>query len=801
MKTQSNIHPLRMSSPSRTPATATAPPLLGRMADRFIGELVGWVRSLNDCADDALFELADRSASNQEQNSFFEAMREVRLKRKPMEDSYGQCLHQNLAAWLSAARSADANAGPDSQERLALVDNDELEERVAVDLMCKRAEDQFAPALEHFALRLAQLAPAASSADHPFAPRSVAEAYLSCARLFDIDIKAQLVLLKLFERQVVQRLGVLYAECNQLLVDSGILPDLKGQPVRGRKKEIPVADEPAQMQSAGLHHVNSGDPTSVLLESLHELLLKKRGEETQQQASATAPVTLDDLLRGLGRLEARRPAGMAIAQDSGAQDVLATLQGLVGGEGSGSIASAHQDVIELISLLFKYIVNDRGIGGPARTLFSRLQLPLIRLALQDRSFLSERSHPARRLLDEMASMSVGLYDTAAGGEDQVYRKMQQVVARVQNEFDRDTTIFEDLWTDFERFSQKERRRAEVAEQRLRDAEDGRARSEKAQRLAHEAVQAAVASQTIPAFVDSFLEQHWSRYLFLVALRHGEHSDEWRNASAVVTQLLDSLVPSRTPEQRRELLATLPHLLRSLRHGLQQISADPFQSNRFFTELERTHLRLSELPPIQGVPDTEVAEMARAREVPRHEDVQPPPVPVGESAQPAPSDVVQPAPDSSPQAPVPTAQLQAESAPMVPDLSLDLDVNLDPEADPSAAAAGSLATRGEPTGGPELTSGDRPLFAPTEEPLPSLGVGTWIELQQGDQRLRCKLAAHLSEVDKYIFVNRVGMKVAEYSHGALAEAHAEGRLRVMSDTLMFDRALSAVISDLRAEEDE
>ncbi|CAN0606356.1 unnamed protein product, partial [Ectocarpus sp. 12 AP-2014] len=37
-----------------------------------------------DRADDALFELADKAGSNQDQTAYFDAMREMRLRRKSM---------------------------------------------------------------------------------------------------------------------------------------------------------------------------------------------------------------------------------------------------------------------------------------------------------------------------------------------------------------------------------------------------------------------------------------------------------------------------------------------------------------------------------------------------------------------------------------------------------------------------------------------------------------------------------------------------------------------------------------------
>ena len=51
------------------------------------------LQALFDNADDTLFEMADRATSNAEQNAFFEAMRDLRLKRKNIERGFRSTLY------------------------------------------------------------------------------------------------------------------------------------------------------------------------------------------------------------------------------------------------------------------------------------------------------------------------------------------------------------------------------------------------------------------------------------------------------------------------------------------------------------------------------------------------------------------------------------------------------------------------------------------------------------------------------------------------------------------------------------
>ena len=80
---------------------------------------------------------------------------------------------------------------------------------------------------------------------------------------------------------------------------------------------------------------------------------------------------------------------------------------------------------------------------------------------------------------------------------------------------------------------------------------------------------------------------------------------------------------------------------------------------------------------------------------------------------------------------------------------------------------------------------------------SMQAGNWIELhQEQDKKFRCRLAAIIRSTGKYIFVNRSGMKVAEFSHSSLAQALKLGQAKLLDDGQLFDRALESVIGNLR-----
>ena len=83
-----------------------------------------------------------------------------------------------------------------------------------------------------------------------------------------------------------------------------------------------------------------------------------------------------------------------------------------------------------------------------------------------------------------------------------------------------------------------------------------------------------------------------------------------------------------------------------------------------------------------------------------------------------------------------------------------------------------------------------------EQLKLLTEGSWVEIAEEDRKLRCKLATITQPGDKYIFVNRRGMKVLEKNKLELVELLKQDDLKRIDESQVFDRALQSVIGNLR-----
>jgi len=736
------------------------PAPLAAVRDRALTFLRVGLSELFDNADDTLFEKADRASSNADQSLFFDAMRLLRLQRHAIEKSCCDGLERQFASLQSGRSSAPQNGQPFDVDTLSLVQPDELEQTVALDGMVGRVNARNQLPLAHLALRLGSLVGRpVDGADNPLAPSCLVQLFSdSCAPL-GLDIKVRLIILKMFERHVFNSIDSLYLDANGLLKNAGILPDLKqdGLPMRPRG---PAAAGRTSAGTAGTSE--AADPQVLTLFS--ELISSWRHASGDVALSALGapsapPVRSDELLGMLNSFADR--------QHAGPNTTLHDLRGHINRQLSEQLRQTGEvrkldrvddDVISLVSMLFDFVLDDAQLPAALKALIARMQLPILRVAIADKSLFNRASHPARRLLNELARATMGWSDHDDLRRDQLHSLLERMVDRLLGEQQADTAFFEQMHEELAGFVRIEQRRAERLEQRTRDAEEGRARVDAARHQTAQVLNTLLLGRTLPVFAVDLLRDTWSQVLQMVYLREGGNSTAWREAVDTAERLVQSVEPPAAAElaQRPEFNVSV---CRALCDGLRLIGEEHPQDLPSMAQLQALQgsvLQRAARAQATRLPSGERAadEDAMAAEV-----VQEPAAPYQAAAEALPDDGI----------PVLTETVLVDET-LLPMPASDEQVELVDDL-PGAAAISWVE---------------------------SLHAGSWFELAAVAEQpaQRCKLAAIISFSGKYIFINRAGMKVAEFTSAALAHHYERQQIRLLADDQLFDRALESVIGNLR-----
>jgi hypothetical protein len=567
---------------------ARLPVVLLQVRDKAAQQLKQGLQELFDNADDTLFEMADKSRSNVDHGIFFEAMRDLRLKRKNFERGFMEQLYEAFANLGNVERGELQLIPVVSYAAVPGASSDELEKAVALEAMLGKVLRRDGLALAQLTARLnALLDKRLDDRDNPLGPAMLCAFFLQAGRSLGVEIRVKLIILKLFEKYVLSDADLLYGEANQLLIATGVLPELKAVPSR---RAVATADLPEDTPPTTGHPAD--DSGQEVFAALQELLTAVRGSvaPTLEASAETQPISTRDLLRLLSHLQQYVPAP-EVEDDFDLRNQLEQLLTRVSVKSGKSrvVEDADEDVINLIAMLFEFILDDSTVPESLKALIARLQIPMLKVAVLDKSFFSHANHPARRLLNEIAAAAMGWSRRDDYQRDSLYVHIEQVVQRLLNDFVDDPAIFSQLLAEFTAFTHDERRRSELLEQRTRDAEEGRARTEIARQRVAEALNLRLLGKVLPEFVVQFLQQAWSQVLLLACLKHGEHSPQWAAGLRTMDELIWSVGLSEDTEAGRHLLEQLPELLKALRDGLSGAAFDPFITREFFTQLQTLHV--------------------------------------------------------------------------------------------------------------------------------------------------------------------------------------------------------------------
>jgi hypothetical protein len=105
----------------------------------------------------------------------------------------------------------------------------------------------------------------------------------------------------------------------------------------------------------------------------------------------------------------------------------------------------------------------------------------------------------------------------------------------------------------------------------------------------------IGSGEVVAFVETFLENRWVPVLTIAYSRAEQQPQAVNSALKTMDDLIWSVKPKITPEQRRELITKLPSMLATLNKWLNLIEWEDSDRLQFFAELAECHASIVRAP--------------------------------------------------------------------------------------------------------------------------------------------------------------------------------------------------------------
>jgi len=409
--------------------------------------------------------------------------------------------------------------------------------------------------------------------------------------------------------------------------------------------------------------------------------------------------------------------------------------------------------MDVIALLFDYIFRDPSIPDSLRSLFSRLQVPILKTALLDRSFFSNRKHPARRLLDHLAAASIGA--TSDAGYSAAFQLIATgLIDEICRDFKVDMVVFETADVRLQEFSDAEQRKVTVALDAEVEEVLSAEKTESDRAHVRVFIRDKLAGLEVPFDVRAFSETVWADYLTEIRATQGANSAGWHSAVKTLDDLLWSVAAKERTAQKARLAGLVPTMIRNIRLGAAAVKGAADRVQPLLDVMFKAHMA---------------------------------------AIKPKAAAAAAPAPTGG--APAKAATPGAEGT-TVPGMRGTVMRMPDGATLPGVKAAGATGDEGS-----TVTGAEGPASVPVgnvHDFVNEMVVGTWLAFGRAGKTTNARLSWISPLRSKYIFTSRARTKAIVVTPEELAYQLGAGKASLIVEPVpLFDRAVSSALDSIAA----
>lgn len=530
--------------------------------------------------------------------------------RARMERSYAgllaramQTMHTDLRTGLHDFRA----------DTLTLIDDEVVTRQIEVERLLLKLRDADELSLGHLNLIIAQMHGDSEvrERENPFRPYLLARSLYDALHAMVADEAQSKLLFDTLSQAMTAELGDFYTRLREVFESRGIRSRLVARPsalnrleqerlawqraatgqadvdlaMRQRVARLGAVQQEIRQEPPSILQGQPNMPTKPELQELVFSMFNPSGvRRSAPQPQNTLRVQLDTALRQLQREHAA----------SGLQPPLALLDRM-----ANLPHGSERIVVELVGLLFEFILNDEQLPKPIREQLCRLHSPFLRAALNDLAVLQGAHLPARHLLDRIGSAAVGI-----GAESPLMQPLQGEVERLVNQvlqqYEHDASVFADASLELDGFIAGLLRECDPIVRRAMPAFERAVKVAPFLASLADNLRSQLESVNVDRRMMDFITGTWAQ---VMVHTYGREQDYGK----LLPELVWSAQEKILPEERSVLMKMLPALGRELRAGLAAIGMSEADAQAALDQLVSLHMDvLSNNMPMPTTPRMNVA---------------------------------------------------------------------------------------------------------------------------------------------------------------------------------------------------
>ncbi len=390
---------------------------------------------------------------------------------------------------------------------------------------------------------------------------------------------------------------------------SGATPFWKQQAGHSGNAQAYSTDQETRMLTVGTPLARARSRAQGVLGQLKRIFVNSAGPDyggvTRQPPSAALSQALSHQV-----MAAQYAAGGTLYEDyspAGVARVAGDLREKTDELKKKAETKGEKATIEIVALMFQAILAEERIPSGIRVWFARLQMPVLRVALEDADFLGTADHPARLLIDRMGSCVMG-FDGTGVQSAAMETEVKRIVQVIEQYPETGKKVYQIVHEEFQKFLSKFLTEKGANQKVVSVAQQVEQKETLAIQYTIE-MRNMLKDMPVRDEIRDFLFKIWAEVLAVSALRKGPKHADTQTLKKCATDLVWAASAKPNRADRARVIQDLPGLLLRLRSGMTLLAMAPSEQEGHVKKINDT-LADAFLSKTQAIPQAKIDAMAQ-----------------------------------------------------------------------------------------------------------------------------------------------------------------------------------------------
>ncbi len=276
----------------------------------------------------------------------------------------------------------------------------------------------------------------------------------------------------------------------------------------------------------------------------------------------------------LGALQRQMQSGSGGAVSGRLSDQLAQALQKQGDGAPVQLNMQQQKSVDMVENLLDGILDEPGSAGDLGQWMEKLQVPMLRLLLNDPAFLTDHDHPARQVINQIVRLAGDQSQKSTG----LTKTLQHFVDRIISEYDGDPAVFDDTLGELNKLVERRNQAFLRNLQRIKNTQEGHQRLLDARNTVARQLRRQTRGLPVINIVKSVIEGGWRDLMVTTIVRDGSDCVGYQEQCRILERLFRVFPPGNGEGGALPALPAEPEaleLLAQVQEGLELATADAF----------------------------------------------------------------------------------------------------------------------------------------------------------------------------------------------------------------------------------